>query len=191
MSQHTGNYYTGNEWIDEWVPDPYKTCTYEAAEIDKGVDATTRIWLENVAVLGPGVTVGTANPSQQIDYRLQAGSYDGFEDWSLGSVNFRREKSRLVLDTTVGLAKISGFKTVIDKEPVTEEKHGLAIGAGGQTVTFDNVFHGTPQITPLSDDATPKIATHTADSATGTTLHLYNTSGTEVGGTGGYRARGP
>lgn len=185
-----GSSYAGNEWIDNWVPDPYAICTYEMPEIDKGIDASARIWGDIVSVLGPGISVGTASPKNQIDYRLSTGSYAGFQDWSIGTVAFRYLKSRLVLDTAAGLAKITGFSTTADRVPVTEEKHGIAIGASGQAVTFDTSYHATPAITALSDDATPKIGTHTADGVTGTTLHLYNTSGTEVGGAGGYRTRG-
>lgn len=188
--QNAAGTYAGNEWIDQWVPHPFGICTYEGPEIDKGRDAPARVWGDIVSALGPGVASGTADPAFEIDHRLEAGAYDGFEPWSIGQVSFRRLKPRLVLDTTRGLAKITGFQTVIDRVPVIEEKHNLAIGAGGLPVLFTSGFHLTPSITPLSDDAVPKIPTHTADSAAGTTLHLFSAAGAEVGGTGGYRAMG-
>lgn len=181
--------YAGNEWIDEFCPDAYPTCTYTAPEIDKGIDATARIWADIVSTLGPGEG-GTSSPNHKIDFRTSAGAYDGFENWTIGNVNFRYLKSQLVLDTAVGKARISGFRTVIDKEPVTEEKRGLSIGATGLAVAFDAKFHLQPAITPFNDGVTPLIPVHTADSLTGTTLHLYNTSAVEVGGIGGYRANG-
>lgn len=182
--------YSGNDWIDSFVPDPAATCTYEAAEIDKGIDVPARIWGDIISVLGPGETAGIANPKHQVDYKLGAGSYDGFEDWSIGTVPFRQIKGKIVLDTAVGLPVISGFRQVIDRQPVTEEKHGLTVGAGGTAIVFDSAFHATPMIVAHNDGATPLLATHGSDSATGTTLHLFNTSGSDVGGTGGYTATG-
>lgn len=181
--------YAGNEWIDEFCPDAYPTCTYTAPEIDKAIDATARIWADIVSNLGPG-EAGTSSPNHQVDYRLNAGAYDGFENWTIGTVNFRFLKSQLVMDTTVGKSRISGFRTIIDKEASTEEKHGLVVGAGGLPVVFDSKFHLMPAITPLNDSPTPLIPTHTADSIAGTTLHLFSTGAIDVGGAGGYRVNG-
>jgi hypothetical protein len=180
----------GWEVFDQFVPDPCATCTYESAEIDKGIDVPARIWGDIVSVLGPGETTGIANPKHLVDYKLSAGSYDGFEDWTLGTVPFRTMKGKIVLDTAVGVVKITGFRQVIDRQPVTEEKHGLTVGAGGTAIVFDSAFHTTPMIVAHNDGATPLLATHGSDSATGTTLHLFNTSGSDVGGTGGYTATG-
>ncbi len=187
--------FSDNAWIDFFVPDPYRFCTYTATEIDKGIDGTVRIYVDSVAALGPGETSGNGNPSNYIDYHTVAGAYDGFEPWIIGSINFRYEKSRLILDTDVGVAMVTDFTTTIDSLARVEEVHGITIGAGGTPVTFENAYHTipgmlNPSISAYSDDSTPKIPTHTGDSATGTTLHLYNTSGVEVGGTGGYRASG-
>jgi len=189
-SQNAGSTYTGNEWIDQWVPDPYAICTYEGSEIDKGIDGMVRVWGDIVSALGPGVGAGLANPKFQIDHKAAAGSYDGFEDWVNGNIDFRYLKSKLIVDTAVGLVKVTQMRTVVDKQPIVEEKHGLVIGASGLAVIFDAVYHVTPNIQAFSDDAAPRLPTHTADGTTGTTLHLFNTSGAEVGGAGGYRASG-
>lgn len=182
--------YTDNSWIDHFVPDPELICIYEPAEIDKGIDVPARIWGDIVSALGPGETTGLANPRLQVDYRLGAGSYDGFEDWNIGTVPFRHCKGKIILDTSVGVAKITGFRMVIDRQPVTEEKHGLTIAASGTAITFDNAFHSAPLISVFNDGTTPLLPTHTGDSATGSTLHLFNTSAADVGGIGGYAATG-
>lgn len=188
--QNAGSTYAGNEWVDQFCPDPHLICTYTAPEIDKTIDAAARVWGDIVSALGPGETVGTADPRFQVDHRLDAGAYDGYENWAVGVANFRRLTSRLVLDTARGKVWISGMRTEIDKEPVFEEKHGLVIGAAGTAIVFDAVYHNTPEISAFNDGATPRLPTHTADSRTGTTLHLFDTAGAEVGGTGGYRTAG-
>ncbi len=180
----------GWEVFDQFVPDPCATCTYEAAEIDKGIDVPARIWGDIVSVLGPGETAGIANPKHLVDYKVSAGSYDGFEDWTLGTVTFRTMKGKIVLDTAVGVVKITGFRQVIDRQPVTEEKHGLTVGAGGTAIVFDSAFHVAPMIRVHNDGAAPLLATYDSVSATGLTMYLSNTSGSDVGGTGGYTATG-
>lgn len=186
----TAGSYSGNEWIDSFVPDPAASCTYEAAEIDKGIDVPARVWGDIVSVLGPGETTGIANPKLQVDYKLAAGAYDGYEDWTIGTVPFRYVKGKIVLDTSIGVAKITGFALNIDRQPVTEERRGIVVGAGGTAVTFTNAFHSTPMLTAHNDGSSPLLPTHGSDSATGTTIHLFNTSGSDVGGTGGYTAIG-
>ncbi|MBM4297038.1 MAG: hypothetical protein FJ143_04790, partial [Deltaproteobacteria bacterium] len=179
--------HTKAELFEQFVPYPYATCQYEAPEVGLGFDASVRTWADIDSVLGPGLTVGVADPDLQLDYRRNAGSYDGYENWTIGTATGKYFKHRLNLDTSRGKPVIRGFKPVIDTEKRTETGTGITVGTTGTTVTFATPFHTTPNVEVINEGSTPLIPTRTAVSGSGFTAHLYNTSGTQVGGTAGYR----
>ncbi len=183
---------TGLGWevFDQFVPNPYTTCTYEAPAIDKSIDGSLRVYADIVSELGPGETTGIANPLHSIDYKLSAGSYDGFEPWVVGYADFRYLKTKLTLDTSVGNCAIRGFNTVADGQAREETGSNITVGASGQAVTFSRPFHSAPIVQARNEGSTPLLPTVTGTSGSGATIHLYNTSGTEVGGVGGYTATG-
>lgn len=176
---------------DEFVYNAYTDCYYEAPVADKSIDATSRIWADIVSVLGPGETAGTANPRLEIDYRLAAGSFDGFEMWSIGSANFRYLKARIHVDTTLGKPVISGFEVNIDNQARTEEFRSQSIGSSGTAITFTTPFHATPVISITPIGTTALIPSAESPSTTGFTAHLYNTAGAGASGSADIRATGP
>jgi hypothetical protein len=179
----------GWEVFDEFVPNAYADCYYTAPEVDKSIDAPARIYGDIVSVLGPGETSGVAAPELQIDYRASSASYDGFENWSVGVVEFRYMTARIHVDTTVGKPVISAFQPTIDAES-REENGTLTVGGGGSgTVTFTTAFHTTPalQLTPQgSGDVT---ASYVSLTTTGFTGH-FKTAGVASAGTMSYTATG-
>jgi hypothetical protein len=168
--------------FDEFVPDPYPVCTYESIELDIGFDDTVRIWGDIQSALPLGV--GVADPQLSIDYKTDAGAYDGFEAWGIGKALCRYVKQKLTLDTSEGLAVITGFQQVVDLLERTDHQ-SAAILAGGSVVVFDRAFHMAPFasadiVSVLS--GTPAYATITSITATQALVHCYNTAGTPAGG---------
>jgi hypothetical protein len=100
--------------FDLFVPNPQITCTYEPDEIDLGIDATFNIYSEKTAILGPGETTGNPILSHQIDYKLAAGSYDGFENWNTGRIEARYIKQKFIMNTGNGIAKVTAIVTKLD-----------------------------------------------------------------------------
>lgn len=182
--------HTKAELFEQFVPYPYATCTYDAPEVGLAFDADVRVWADIDSVLGPGVSSGIADPQHQLDYRANAASYDGFEDWTIGTVNGRYFRNRMTLTTSIGKAVIRGFTPTIDTEERTETATGIAVSSSGSAVSFSTPFHGTPTVEVINEGSAPLIPTRTGVSANGFTAHLYNTSGVQVGGTAGYRATG-
>jgi hypothetical protein len=189
-STKAANLHTNAELFEQFVPYPVATCTYVTPEIDKGLDASARIWADIVSTLGRGVTTGTASPVNKIDYKLAAGAYDGFENWIIGTANFRYLKSEIVLTPAIGKAVITGFSTWVDNAAFTQSAGGLTVAAGGSAFSFPVPFHLVPLVQPRNEGATPLLPTATGITTTGVTLHLFNTSAADVGGTGGYDATG-
>jgi len=181
--------HTNVELFEQFVPYPVASCTYESPEVDIDADGRIRIWSQIAGRLRSDVS-GVVAPHTEIDYRVLSGAYDGFQPWTIGEVDARFIKFRLVLDTSDGKAIITEFGNVADALEREEVVSGISIGASGTPISFATPFFNVPYITFEPDESTPKIATITVPTKTGFTGHLYNTSGTQVGGTGKYTAKG-
>lgn len=179
----------GFDTFNTFVINPYATCTYEAAEIDIGFDDTVRIWADITSALGPGET-GIANPQLSIDYKLAAGSYDGFEDWSIGNREARYFKFKLTLTTADGIAYISAFTPTIDNQEDTQSANSVAVAVSGTTITFSPQFHLTPFVKVQAVGTSARTAMADSVTTTGFTAYVFNSSGTDVGGTINWEAKG-
>jgi len=174
--------------FDEFVPDPISEATYETPEIDIDFDDNVRVWGEIESSLGPGET-GLANPHFQVDYKLSAGSYSGFVNWSTGELTFRYCKAKLVLDTAVGIAIIKNMELTTDKKEKIVKFESLTIAPGGTTVNFDVPFH-TPPFVRVFSETGGVFPTRENVTINGFDYHMWNTSGTDAGGTGSAEAIG-
>lgn len=182
---------TGYDVFDQFVTDPVDECIYEAPEIDLGFDAdTVRVWATMGGALGPGEVAGFVNPELEIDYKDAADSYDGFEDWTVGTVDARTIKARLVMQTADGLGTIDTFTPTADVEERTESDKDVAISGGGTAIAFDQRFHVKPAVTVTADATSGLIAVKSSVSVTGFTAQVFDTGGSDVGGTVDWSAVG-
>jgi hypothetical protein len=179
-----------NTWATTFVPTPFLVCTYEAPEIDIAFDDDARTWASIDSALGPGVTEGKADPRLELDYRLDGDLYDGFETWTIGTVQARFFKHKLVLDTSVGKAKILGFLPTVDQEEFTQSVSGVAVASGGTTVAFPLAFHVVPTVIAVAVDTNPRHVVVSAVTETGFFARVYDAGGTGVAGTINYDATG-
>jgi hypothetical protein len=187
LSQNTG--YSEDMW-NEVVPNPVATSSYETNEIDSSVEALVRISASIDSMLAPGTT-GIANPQLQVDYRGESDSYDGFEDWEIGEVTARYAKFKITNDNiNDGIAIIEGFTTILDAREREEKNTNVTVAPGGTSIVFDQEFRLTPFIEVGVIGGGGLIAESAGDSTTGFTFHIYNSSGTSVGGTGKWKAIG-
>ena len=188
-SQSLASALTDAQLWEQFCYNPYADCYYEAQVIDKGIDATARIYGDIVSVLGVGESSGVAAPTLEVDTRLDAGSFDGFMTWTVGTDNFRHLKARLHVDTSIGKPVISQFTPTIDG--VSREESGtLTIGGGGSgSATFTTPFHATPvlQVSPQGSGAVS--ASYDSLSTSGFTGY-FKTGGVASAGTLSYTATG-
>ena len=175
--------------FDEFAPDPHQICSYEAPEIDVDFDDDVRVWGDIQSELGPGITEGVADPTLEIDYRLDAGGYDGFEPWTVGDVRLRYCKHKLVLDTDRGVALITGFLPTVDLKEHEISIDNIDVAIGGSAVVFPRAFHRIPQVTAVYVGGAARTAVPSNVTETGFDINVYNTSGTSVGTTTGEHAR--
>jgi Putative phage tail protein len=190
-STKAANQLTNAELFEAFVPYPKALCAYEAPEIDVGFDASIRVFATSGAALGRGVTAGLPSPSLDIDYRNEAGSYDGFEPWTIGTMAARRLKAKLVLQPALGNAYVSAFTPTADA-PNRDDERGqdIAVASGGTAITFARRFFYPPnvQITPRGATAMIGVADNIA--ATGFTARLFDASGAGVAGSINWQALG-
>lgn len=180
----------GWEVFDQCVPNPYVDCYAEAKEIDTGGNGTARIWGQISSELAPGETFGSGACMFEADYRLSAGSYDGFEPWTVGQAPLRYCKGRLHLDTSVaGVTVVTSLVTNVDAD-VHEESGTLTVdGTGSGAVLFSTTFRSTPvlQLTPQGPgDVTANYNSLSTAGFTGN----FRTGGIAGAGTMSYTATG-
>jgi len=182
--------------LDTWdtfditVPNPYADCYYEAPEYDNGFDDESRISAIITSYLAPTEITGSASPNLEIDYKTVAGSYDGFEPWSLGNATFRYLKSRAHIDTGVGVAILTEFTQVVDAVEFTQKAENVAVDVSGTTIVFVVPFHNEPHvdITPISSSAV--IFAISGKTTTQFTIKLFDTDGVGLAGTVDWKAIG-
>ena len=64
------------------------------------------------------------------------------------------------------------------------------MAAGGQAIAFAQQFHTAPRVAATVDGTSALIATKENVTTTGFTAHVFNTGGTDVGGTLDWQATG-
>lgn len=192
-STKAANAHTNTELFEQHVPYPEAQSIYESPEYDIDFDDTVRSWGDVDSVLGPGKT-GIADPQLQIDSRLAAGSYDGFENWSNGLLTARYIKHRIVQDNTIGVAVVNGFQPTVDILEHTERVSGVDItltSPAGQLVTFVQPFHTTPFVKVFNYENSAKQPVAVNPTATGFTAYVYDmATGADTSGSISYEATG-
>jgi hypothetical protein len=188
--QNLASSYTNFEWCDTYVPTPYAVCTYVTPEVDMLFDDTLRVWADAVHALGPGVAVGAANATLEVDYHTTAGAYDGYETASIGFREGRYWKFKLTHDTSIGKGVISEFQTALDKQAITQSQNGVSVAVGGSTIVFPTQYHTRPTVSVAPQGATPLVAAISSVTTAGFTVRLHDTAGVATAGTIDYYATG-
>jgi len=64
--------------------------------------------------MGPGET-SSGVPQLSVDYKLDGGAYDGFEEWIIGYLEARYVKSKLTMLAADGLRVLSDLQITMDQ----------------------------------------------------------------------------
>lgn len=174
-----------------YVPDPVASATYTTPTYDTGYNDTLRVFSIISATAGPGVS-GTPNTGFSLDYWL-TGETDPntYQAWTSGAAQMRYLKGRVTETPGTVPAYISVFTVQVDDSAATQlDGSNLTVAAGGTAITFATPFHAPPQVTPTYIGSGALFATATNITTTGCTIHVYNTTGADVGGTVNWTAQG-
>lgn len=183
---------TGWEVFNLFVPDPVTSCSYTTPTVDTGYDSTLRVYAISTINMGYGQT-GNINGALSLDAWLNGGSDSGvYTPWTIGQLNMRYMKQRMTLNGIVAGAVpvISAFSSLADTTPVIENIASVTVAPGGTVVTFPQPYHTPPFVLPSAIGTTALTANASNVTAQNCTIHIFNSSGTDVGGTATYTATG-
>jgi len=182
---------SGWDTFDKFVNNPVAVAYLEGAELDAGFDSSDlRLWGVTDATLGPGET-GVSDPRLEMKYKPDAGVYSAWQEWTVGTVpTARYVTTRAKIDPSTGVPYITAFESTIDEEIDVKEGSGETISIAGTTVSFASSFHTVPLVSAWAEGSAARIVQVFNVTATGFDAIVYDTSGTDVGGTISYSARG-
>ena len=173
----------GDGVFSAFVRNPVPTCRYEGREIDFGFDAEqVRVFSERTLGLGPGES-GAIDSTFEIDFRQDAVAYDGFEPWTIGLIDARFVKQRLTLKTASSVPFISAFRPKATVDARTEGLQDKVVSIGGSSFVWAKRFHLKPTVTVTPDGAVAVFPVKSNVSATGADVKVFDSGGTDVGGT--------
>ncbi|MDA8095594.1 MAG: phage tail protein [Betaproteobacteria bacterium] len=194
LDQNVASHYT--QWEDfgvgstsdnpsalPWIPFPVASCTYDTDARDTGFNDTLRVYATMTAVPGPGIS-GTQQVSFSIDTWL-TGSIDPgiWSAWTTSPLQMRYIRGRVTLAPGAVPAYLSAFTLHCDKPNATVvDGSNVTIPAGGASITFSQPFHSPPQVTATYVGSGALFASATSITTTAFTAHVWDTSGTDVGG---------
>jgi hypothetical protein len=180
-STKAANQHTREELFEQFVPYPQALCAYEAPEIDLGFDSDVRVWTDPQGALGRGRS-GVVDPQLLIDYRIEAGAYDGFEPWSIGDVRARYIKEKFTLDTASGVAYMTGMDAAADSEEFAQSGE-FTSALGGVSIVFPQRYHVVADFAVMPSGTASRTATYEHPvTTTGTVAHVWDAAGTELAG---------
>ena len=187
------NNQTGFQCFDLFVPDPFSSCSYIAPTVDTGYNDALRVYATTASSLGAGQSGSAASLQFEIDTWLTGQSDPAtYTPWTIGFVTLRYMNAELVYTgiTAGNVSYITDFTPIVDTAPTIESAGSVVIAGGGTTITFPTPYHSPPYVQVSVVGNTALYATAAAISATGFTAHVWNSSGSDVGGTISWTATG-
>lgn len=197
---------TGTAVFDNFVWNPVAQSSYTSRGITLSKAALLRTWAIISDKLGPGDTTGNVNPLLYVRVgtntdpamwtgdgnpmwaadptTLMWGGLSAFMPWTKGNFSTSFVQHQVVVNASDGVQMLTDFTPVVDQPPITDGANGVTAAAGGQRINFANPNFLTPPFVTVSPTGTTAAsATATAVDALGFTAHVFNSSGTDVGGT--------
>jgi len=187
---------TGWQIFDAMVANPVATAYYTAPTVDTGYNDSLRVYSSMAGTLGAGESGAAANLQLSIDTWLTGGSDPNtYINWSIGFVTMRYLNARVTYSgiTAGNVSYITDFTPSIDDAPQIENNSSgpAVIAPGGTAVTFATPYHSLPNVVCTAiTTGTALTASAAGISSTGFTAHVWNSSGSDVGGSINWQATG-
>lgn len=174
---------TGWEVFDSYCPDAVTTAAYTAPTIDTGYNANLRVWFMQQITPGMGV-MNSPIYQEFIDTWLTGETDpDDYNIWTIGTVTMRYLNARLTHTPDGAPAYLSNFTVIIDTTPQVETSSTVVVAPGGTAIVFPAQYHSPPFVQTTVVGSTALYSTAANITATGFTAHVFNSTGSDVGGT--------
>lgn len=172
--------------FDNYVLNPETSFAYESEDIDSGLADRddSRVWV--VTDLGAGGGIGVPTVETGLDYSHITEVFDGFEPWTLGTLQHRYFKLQATDDDTLPLTVFRDLQLVIDLLE-HNESGPLTIPVGGLHVAFTKLYRDPPRVT-VDEDANEAV--FFGITIEGFDIWILTSGGVDVGGTAIYSAVG-
>jgi hypothetical protein len=201
LASATGGTTPANDplWND-FVYNPFPSCAYQGAVIDSGFASNDRVW-GSVGCFVPPTAGGSVDPLIELQTSPDNITWSGYAPWTIGTADTRYYQMEFVIDTTDGDTPcINSFIPTVDAVQQTLTGSGVTIAGGGTAVCFTaagisttagaQTFHNAPVVTASAVGSAALTAVVNSVTATGCTVHVFNSSDTDVGGTVNISATG-
>lgn len=178
--------------FNQFCYNPYPACSYQGKVIDSGFASNDRAW-GSVGGFVPPNGIGSVDPQTLLQTSNDSIAWSGYGAWTIGTANARYYQMEFTIDTTDGdVPAINSFMPTVDAILQTLTGSNVAIAPGGAAITFaaSQVFHNVPVVTASAIGSTALFAVINSVTATGCTIHVFNNSGSDVGGTVNWQASG-
>ncbi|WP_428493654.1 phage tail protein [Rhodopila sp.] len=176
--------------FNNFVTDPVSTAYYITPSFDIGYINSLRIHSAYQITAGPGQS-GGATASTQLDAWTTGSDPGTYVDWTVGEVPVRYLNMKIIYNPSAGaVGYLNDFTYTVDRSPLIEQVQNATIAAGGTTVTFPQPFHDVPYVVPTAISSTALFAAASMITTTDCVIHVWNASGTDVGGTVTIQAKG-
>ncbi len=182
----------GWELFDTMVPNPVALSTYITPTFDIGYEDNLRIWYTYHLTEGIG-EAGSPTADIYLDDWLTGTDPFVYTLWTLGFISFRYMNMKLSYAAVAGsVAFVDEFQFTIDTGPILEDlPTTIVVSPGGTAVTFTSNFRDIPYVSAPVIGNSALYSSVESPSTTGAIIHVWDHSGSDVGGTVTYTARGP
>lgn len=177
--------------FDNFVVNPVASCYYITPNYDIGYVASLRIFESNHLTEGPGQS-GTPVSQTYLDAWSSGPDPGVYVPWTIGGTSFRYCNMKITYSPVAGaVAFIDEFSFTIDQAPLVETSPATTvIIAGGTTVTFPTPFHIVPFVNPVVVGNTALYASVETPTLIDCKIHVWDHTGTDVGGVVTWTATG-
>ena len=175
--------------FDNYIVTAPTTYAYETPEIDIGYDDKVDVWADIWGRLP--LEIGNFTPVTSLDYRLEAGVFDGFDIWTNGQVTGRHFKMKFLEESSDSLTVVEDFVPTILIVEHVEADVPIVVPVGGLIVSLGISFNDIPVIEVIPPASPSGVQTVImAITRTTFTVFFLSSAGVDIGGTGTYTATG-
>jgi hypothetical protein len=187
------SHYTTYDPFDIFVPDPVSSAYYITPTQDIGYDDNLRVYSTSASALGPGETGAAATLGFSIDHWLDGGSDPNtYTSWVSDYVEFRYIKGKITYTgiSAGNVSYLTDFTLFADVTNAIQQSGSLSVAPGGSTLTFPRPYHTPPYVTATPITGTALYATCVSVTDTTCVIHVWDSTGTDVGGTVNWTSSG-